>query len=186
MRALLWLVAGLVGLGAAAAYADGPVLDPPPPNTACPSGKNLKLVWLANEVATDGGAAGPGYAETMIVCHSTEKSDKKEIDVFVELYDSSGSLVSTAAACDLQPGHTAAFVTLPTVPPYLPVGPVSAFSPQGAVTPPGSLRIMATKPKIVCDVTLYDTYLFHGGWHPGPAWSKDVTLTKAKARQKGD
>jgi hypothetical protein len=178
-------MAGVIALGAAPVLAQGPVVDPLPANT-CPSGKNLKLIWLANEVATDGGATnGPGFAETMIVCHSTEKTGGKNLDIFVELYDFGGTSASVASACGVSAGATAAFVTLPTIPPYLPVGAATAFV-GGAVTPPGSVRIMATKPKIVCDVTIYDTFLFHSGVHPGPIWSKDVTLTKAKAPQKGD
>ena len=186
MRTFLWLMAGLIGFGAASSFAQGPALDPLPVNT-CPSGKNLKLVWVANEVATDGGVTtGPGFAETMVVCHSTEKTGGKNLDLFVELYDFGGNAVSLASACDVKAGATAAFVTLPTIPPYIPSVGIGAFAPVAAVTPPGSLRIMATKPKIVCDVTVYDTFLFQSGVHLGPAWSKDVTVTKAKAPQKGD
>jgi hypothetical protein len=185
MRAVQWLFAALIGFGAASANAQGPVLDPVPANT-CPSGKNLKLVWVANEAATDGGGVGPGFAETMVVCHSTEKTGGKNLDLYVQLYDFGGLPVSTASACDVMPGHTAAFVTGLPFPPYIPVGGAGAFTPLAPVVPPGSLRILGTKPKIVCDVTLYDTGGPAAGFSPGPAWSKDVTVTKAKAPQKGD
>jgi hypothetical protein len=188
MRALLWLLAGFVWLGAASAFGQGPVNAPIPPNP-CIGGKPLKLVWIANEIVSDAGIpGGPGFGETMVVCNHTGKTGQTT-DVYVELFDFGGIPVGSGFACKVgvdssdpnSPGAGVAFTTGAPIPPYLgiPVGPA-------IVSPPGSLRILASKPKVACDVTVFDTFGPFSGFSPGPMWSKDVTLTKAKAPQKGD
>ena len=182
MRSFRWLIPLLVVAGVGPALAQGPMLTAFPANT-CPSGKPLKLLWIANEVASDGAfGAGPGFAETLVVCHNTDKSTStKKIDIWVEFFDSGGLPAGPAASmCDVAPGATAPFVTAGAPPPYIGTL-VFAF-----VAPPGSLRVMATKPKVVCDVTLFDTGGVAAGFAFTPVWSKDVTVTKAKAPQRGD
>jgi hypothetical protein len=186
MRYLVLLIASVVGIAAAPAFA-GPV-DQALPANPCPAPNgSLKLRLIANEVGTDwGGAAcgvGGGCAETMVICHHTGKTGSSPVDVAIELFDSGGNLIAgIASACGVTAGATADFATsgVPLVPPYITTN-VIAVGPQ---VPLGSLRVLSTG-RVACDVTLMDT----SAWAAGLAWTtstKDVTVTKTKSPQKGD
>jgi hypothetical protein len=184
---LRWLLVLLVGVAGGSALAQGPLDSPIPANT-CARQEKLKLLWIASEVHACAGA-GPGYAEMMVVCHSVERTGGDNVDIWVEMFDAGGASTGSTHACDVPPGTSATFVTLPPgfLPePYVPSPGVEPFPSPPSVTSPGSLRILATTPSVVCEVSLFDTFGFYLGLPMGPLWSEDLTLTRVKSSEKGD
>jgi hypothetical protein len=123
----------------------------------------------------------------MVVCYHNGKPGAAPIDVAVELFTSSGSLLPgpLAVACGLAAGASAAFVTLgaPLVPPYF----GTVIAPTAPQVPLGSLRVLTTAAKsVVCDVTSLDTTTIGLGVSPSPAGAKNVTVTRYGRGQMGD
>ena len=188
MKPLGWIMALLLAVGAAPVHA-GPTDSPIPTN---PCGvKPLKLVWVADGVGTDAGGtacpgAGAGCQETMVVCYNAGKTGAPAIDIAVELFDASGSSVTSPLACQpaVAAGASASFVTTGAA---LPAPYVGTTLIAGTPAILGSLRVMSTSPgKTVCDVTVMDSEGIALFTTKGPAWSKGVAVTKKKASQKGD
>lgn len=187
-----WFIAAVasLALGATAAVsaAQGPVLAPRPANP-CPSKGNLRPTWVATQVGTDSGgqACGAGGAclETMVVCHNNQASSASSIDVGVEMFDAAGAALGLAVACDVAPGGSAAFVTAALAPPY-----TGTLIPAGAgpAAPLGSLRVLDTRGRAVCDVTLIDTAGSAVGLTPpgAPLWTKDVNVVRRMGVQRGE
>jgi hypothetical protein len=192
MAYLLALITLLAGLWVSPALA-GPVDTAIPSNPCAAPNGDLKIQFVANDVATDSGGvacpiAGSGCTETMIVCYNTGATGGNPIDIVVELFDATGALVTPAvpfvSACNIQPGASASFTTnlFPGQSPYQ----GTVVSATSHLVPPGSLRVLSSSKKIACDASLIDVqgYVVYG--FASPLWSKDITVTRGGNGQKGD
>lgn len=198
------LVARMVNAG----IGDDPPLNP------CPEADKFKTNLGILNVTGDGSlGVGPptectnwGFAETVIVCTSKEKT--KNIDVAIQYFDNAGNLMSgtlsvgTNTFCAVPPGETLTFHTVPPgskLPePWNSVGGTPGFIPTTATVPvapcshgttgcflQGSARVLSTSNKIQCTATFLDIFGACFVDLPGAVATKNLTII-TKSKQKGD
>jgi hypothetical protein len=137
--------------------------------------KTLKLILVAHPV-------GSGLdAETVVICHNANSVNPA--DMMVQLFNADGTLNrNSEERCNIPPGATAGFITSSTLPAPYTINNTSivGFEAGTAMSELGSLRVLSTDTKTICDITLVDSS------GATPSWTSRVTVTASSKPQAGD